>query len=176
MKVDFAPVPTGKRSRKTNNIAAFIVNPYAPDEPPLPHACHRLNIEHRSLDFAKELLTNVSEIIVLPIEIRRVDEHHVHEAVRRKLQFKHARHPVYEALRTREHAFLLCTLFIKMFDEASPEINASQEIFVRHRDIPQLRIGPHVLDVGLDQRGVLLNNLEQKLFLERRLINQSSLL
>src|SRR5580692_6297218 len=104
MEVDFAPVTAGKSSREANNIAAFIVNPYAPDEPPLPLTRLRLNVEHRGFYFAKELLANVREIIVLPIKIHRVYEHHVHEAVRRKLQFEHAGHPVDEALRTGEHA------------------------------------------------------------------------
>ena len=38
------------------------------------------NIEHLGPHIAQELIAHESEIVVLPIEAVRIDEHHVHEA------------------------------------------------------------------------------------------------
>ena len=55
------------------------------------------------------------------------------------------------------------------------EFDAAEEVLIRFGDLTEDRVGPHVLDVGLDERSPLLDGLDDFLLADDGLIDESVL-
>ena len=139
-----------------------------------------MNVEDPGPHRTQKLPPHIAEDVVLRVEARWIQEHHLHEAVgivgdflqpQRLAQSGHGRK------RALEEAMLGgCSRLVGLVEEAFAEIDAAQNVLVVDRHLKQLDVGSRVLDVGLHQRRAQLNVLDQLFLLAYGPFNQCSLL
>ena len=131
---------------------------------------------------AEEVVADEAEVIVLAVEADRVHEHHADEAVFLKLEVEtcaEAGDRLDRVLEEAAHLALRLALHgilpeLVVADDLA-EVDAGEVVLIGQRYLEEDRIRPHVLDVGLDDRSALLDDLDDLLFPDDGLVDEGVL-
>ena len=96
------------------------------------------------------------------IEAPGVDEHHVHKAVGSQFEAEDSGQLVEDIGGQRQDSGADRRFLIERLAEAALEVDPAEEVLIGNGRRAQLRVGTHVLDIGLDEGSVLLDDLGEE--------------
>ena len=122
-----------------------------------------MHVEDPGAHRAEKLAAHIAEDVVLLVEARGVQKHHLHEAGRRVGELVSSPsalvNPVMAPKEPLKNPCFLPLVSVRglvgLVEEGFAEVHPAQHIFVFDRNLIEMYIGTGVLNVGFDQRRML---------------------
>lgn len=168
----------GEVAVETYNVSSSGLDPDAAIETALGGlAWARGYVENGGRSIAKKIISHVAEEIVLTIEIPRVHQQHLDKTGLIEVEMQAAAQACNERSRLLEEANLLARSrglvdVVRLVADDLVEVDATKEVLVGVRNLAQDGVGPHVLNVGLNQRSPLPDRRDDDLLASDGLVNQ----